>query len=547
MARLPSAYALEVLACRVPALGYSRARVSACARLEAPWTCAHAVGPDLKVGIRHDSSLVLCGVGQALAQVAADGDGKESESASSPTLQVLVGGPDADVDLAEHPVCPRGGGEGQWATDLGETPLHEILVDDAVLLGASDGCRARYNGPLRTQGQGLDARPQEERPAPSSSSPGARGACHEEVEEEKKEGRKAESAGQAGDDSSRAPRATAWATLVYDLEYLPGALTVLHSLGRACAARPQRDFVLLVALAQDDEGERREDALLFSGARRPPEGQVGGSLQQSGATGHGPDVQTLGREQEQDRETRRARRVQKLEALAMSVGARVKFVEAILSPHEQMVGREDLRAAYSKMHVWNLTEYRWVVYLDADLLILRCPDQMFDGTDQQLDARHFAMGSWPFSAKRVWYDEGGRRHFSRESLGVITCAFLAQPGEDLFYTMLALSEVAPSFDGSDGGLLNGFFPDHHLWPPHLVAWKRTVSKFKMVWTDFSVSAVDFTGRPKPWHLSWLRRADPVDKVYYLPLFLEWWEKWFAYRKALPGSGASIHHWALGPL
>ena len=122
-------------------------------------------------------------------------------------------------------------------------------------------------------------------------------------------------------------------------------------------------------------------------------------------------------------------------------------------------------------------------------------------------------------------------------------------GEDLFYTMLALSEVAPSFDGSDGGLLNGFFPDHHLWPPHLVAWKRTVSKFKMVWTDFSVSAVDFTGRPKPWHLSWLRRADPVDKVYYLPLFLEWWEKWFAYRKALPGSGggASIHHWALGPL
>ena len=103
--------------------------------------------------------------------------------------------------------------------------------------------------------------------------------------------------------------------------------------------------------------------------------------------------------------------------------------------------------------------------------------------------------------------------------------------------------------GSDGGLLNGFFPDHHLWPPHLVAWKRTVSKFKMVWTDFSVSAVDFTGRPKPWHLSWLRRADPVDKVYYLPLFLEWWEKWFAYRKALPGSGggASIHHWALGPL
>ena len=27
---------------------------------------------------------------------------------------------------------------------------------------------------------------------------------------------------------------------------------------------------------------------------------------------------------------------------------------------------------YSKLHVWNLTEYASVVYLDADLLILRC-------------------------------------------------------------------------------------------------------------------------------------------------------------------------------
>jgi hypothetical protein len=49
------------------------------------------------------------------------------------------------------------------------------------------------------------------------------------------------------------------------------------------------------------------------------------------------------------------------------------------------------------------------------------------------------------------------------------------------------------------GLLNNMFPEHELWPPHLVAWKRTVSRFKMVWTDWNVSAVDFTGLPKPWH------------------------------------------------
>jgi hypothetical protein len=79
--------------------------------------------------------------------------------------------------------------------------------------------------------------------------------------------------------------------------------------------------------------------------------------------------------------------------------------------------------------------------------------------------------------------------------------------QDLYYTMVAQSETAPSFDGSDGGLLNGFFPRHYLWPPHLVAWKRTVTRFKVVWTDFPVSAVDFTGFPKPW--------DPRCTVYLL--------------------------------
>jgi hypothetical protein len=34
----------------------------------------------------------------------------------------------------------------------------------------------------------------------------------------------------------------------------------------------------------------------------------------------------------------------------------------------------------------------------------------------------------------------------------------------------------------------------------------------------------------------------VDKVYYLPLFIEWWEQWFLYVRALPT--APIHAWTL---
>ncbi len=53
---------------------------------------------------------------------------------------------------------------------------------------------------------------------------------------------------------------------------------------------------------------------------------------------------------------------------------------------------QELRGAYSKLHVWNLTEYSAAVYLDADLLVLRCPHLMFQGA-------RFTMGSWPFTAQ----------------------------------------------------------------------------------------------------------------------------------------------------
>ena len=129
--------------------------------------------------------------------------------------------------------------------------------------------------------------------------------------------------------------------------------------------------------------------------------------------------------------------------------------------------------------------------------------------------------------------------------------------------------------------------------------QRRVAPEIVVWTDFAVLAVDFTGRPKPWHpqvcacmgvdlssvwgansrtdrqqggtgvlarararctaphthnlsvtsshpalspSQWLRRADPVDKVYYLPMFIEWWEQWFSYSRILPAS--SMHTWSI---
>ena len=89
----------------------------------------------------------------------------------------------------------------------------------------------------------------------------------------------------------------------------------------------------------------------------------------------------------------------------------------------------------------------------------RCPDEMFaTAHDEAGGDPSLTMGSWPFTARHCQRDRLGRHLFPQHSLGLISCAFLAHPGEDLFYRMLAYSETAPSFDGSDGGLLHGTFP-----------------------------------------------------------------------------------------
>lgn len=40
--------------------------------------------------------------------------------------------------------------------------------------------------------------------------------------------------------------------------------------------------------------------------------------------------------------------------------------------------RPDLNAALTKINVWKQTQFRKIVYLDADTVALRAPDELFD-------------------------------------------------------------------------------------------------------------------------------------------------------------------------
>jgi glycogenin glucosyltransferase len=48
------------------------------------------------------------------------------------------------------------------------------------------------------------------------------------------------------------------------------------------------------------------------------------------------------------------------------------------SANLHLMRRLDLHAALTKINLWKLTQFRKVVYVDADMVALRVPDELFD-------------------------------------------------------------------------------------------------------------------------------------------------------------------------
>jgi hypothetical protein len=93
---------------------------------------------------------------------------------------------------------------------------------------------------------------------------------------------------------------------------------------------------------------------------------------------------------------------------------------------------------YTKLLVWNLTEYERVVYMDADTVAARAIDELFlcDGVC------------------------GVLRAAERLNTGVL----VLEPDAALLAEMLAAAATTPSYTGGDQGFLNSFFGDFAAAP-----------------------------------------------------------------------------------
>lgn len=143
-----------------------------------------------------------------------------------------------------------------------------------------------------------------------------------------------------------------------------------------------------------------------------------------------------------------------------------------------LMNRADLHSAFTKIHLWKQTQFRKIVYIDADVVAYRAPDELFD--------LPHAFSAAP--------DIGWPDLFN-------TGVMVLTPNMGDFHAMLAMAERGISFDGADQGLINMHFKNtynrisftYNVTPSahyqYLPAYKHFQS---------SINMVHFIGAEKPW-------------------------------------------------
>jgi glycogenin glucosyltransferase len=161
--------------------------------------------------------------------------------------------------------------------------------------------------------------------------------------------------------------------------------------------------------------------------------------------------------------------------------------------------RPDLVSSFTKINIWRFLQFRRIVYVDADAVAIRAPDELFD-----LDVNFAAAPDigWPDC-----FNSG---------------VMVLKPSLGDFYSLLALAQRGISFDGADQGLLNTHFRNwqrisftYNVTPSgnyqHLPAFRHFGS---------SMSMVHFIGTEKPWLRG--RNTGKDESGTYDELVGRWW-------------------------
>ncbi|XP_034943621.1 proteoglycan 4 isoform X2 [Chelonus insularis] len=192
----------------------------------------------------------------------------------------------------------------------------------------------------------------------------------------------------------------------------------------------------------------------------------------------------------------------------------VKEVNVLDSQDETnlaLLARPELGITFTKLHCWRLTEYEKCVFVDADTLVIRNCDELFDR--EELSAAPDV--GWPDC-----FNSG---------------VFVFKPSQQTFASLTSFAAARGSFDGGDQGLLNLFFSDwahkdisKHL--PFIYNMCSTASySYLPAYKQFGgdVKIIHFIGNSKPW-LQYFDtqsgQVHPTSELGHLQSLLQhWWD------------------------
>lgn len=161
--------------------------------------------------------------------------------------------------------------------------------------------------------------------------------------------------------------------------------------------------------------------------------------------------------------------------------------------------RADLHSAFTKINLWKLTQFSKIVYIDADIVAYRAPDELFDIAE-------------PFSAAP---DIGWPDLFNS---GVM----VLEPNMGEYYALNALAERGISFDGADQGLLNMHFKNNYnrlsfSYNVTPSAHYQYIPAYRHL--QSSINMVHFIGANKPWFAG---RNAPHGNSPFDEMVGRWW-------------------------
>ena len=193
------------------------------------------------------------------------------------------------------------------------------------------------------------------------------------------------------------------------------------------------------------------------------------------------------------------------------LGAKIVSVTMLEYPFKLTVPRleQNKPCRYSKLQLWNMTQFNKIVYMDSDMMVLQNIDSIFDKYDE-------------FSAVADAYP------------GIFnTGIFVLKPDTTTYNRLIDTYKTVDSYNVGDQGYLNWFFGAK--WKSntslHLPLVYNVLIKYKdsVIWPTIKddIKVVHFTAETKPWnihfskHVAWRHNSDPV--LYY---------KWMSTRRII---------------